>query len=324
MIAPLRQRRAFTLVELLVVIAIIGVLVALLLPAVQAAREAARRTKCQNHLKQMGLAFQNHADTHGHLPTGGWGWFWIGDPDGGAAERQSGSWIYNILPYMEQQALYQMGAGTTGAAKLAANTERIQKPVQYFNCPSRRPPRILTQLQTYHNANVVPLGAKTDYCVNAGNQNRHQCPANCVAGDATPNSGPTANNPVPPQMPTLENGISYRSSRTRLAQITDGTSHTLCVGEKFLTIYDGTDTVDNENLYAGYVNDNYRSTHGNFFPPRADRKGPFLQVYGSVHPSAFNAVFCDGSAKPVTYTIDRQVYLGLGGRDDGIAPPGDL
>jgi prepilin-type N-terminal cleavage/methylation domain-containing protein/prepilin-type processing-associated H-X9-DG protein len=316
-----RTRPGFTLVELLVVIAIIGVLVALLLPAVQAAREASRRIKCQNNLKQVGLAFQNHADTHGHLPTGGWGWFWVGDPDGGFAEKQPGGWVFNILPYMEQQNLHQIGAGTTGAAKIAANTERLQKPVQFFNCPSRRPPKILSQVPTYNNADPVPLGAKTDYAVNAGNQNRHQCPANCVAGDSTPASGPAKNNPTPPQMPTLENGISYRVSRTRMAQITDGTSHTLAAAEKFLTIYDGTDTVDNENLYCGYVNDNYRSTHGNFFPPRADRKGGFLQVYGSVHSSAFNAVFCDGSVKPVTYTIGQQVYLGLGGRDDGISPP---
>jgi prepilin-type N-terminal cleavage/methylation domain-containing protein/prepilin-type processing-associated H-X9-DG protein len=319
-----RATRGFTLVELLVVIAIIGVLVALLLPAVQAARESSRRTKCQNNLKQIGLAFQMHHDTHGHFPTGGWGWFWVGDPDGGFGERQPGGWVYNTLPYLEQQNLHQLGSGTTGAAKIAANTERMQRPVQFFNCPSRRPPKMLSQITTYHNASPVPMAAKTDYVVNAGNQNRHQCPANCVAGDSTPARGPEPSATNPPLMPILENGISYRASKTRIAQITDGTTNTIAVGEKFLTIYDGTDTVDNENLYCGYVNDLYRSTHANFYPPRADRKGGFLQVYGSVHSSAFNAVFCDGSVKAITYTIAQQPYFALGGRDDGIALPADF
>ena len=104
-----RVRPGFTLVELLVVIAIIGILVALLLPAIQAAREAARRTECKNKLKQMGLAALTHEDTQKHLPTGGWGWRWSGDPDAGYGDRQPSGWYYNILAYTEESAIHDLG-----------------------------------------------------------------------------------------------------------------------------------------------------------------------------------------------------------------------
>ena len=106
-----RKSAGFTLVELLVVITIIGILIALLLPAVQAAREAARQTQCKNNLKQLALGCLNHDSATGRFPCGGWGFSWTGDADRGNDWRQPGGWIYNILPYIEQQPLHDMGAG---------------------------------------------------------------------------------------------------------------------------------------------------------------------------------------------------------------------
>ena len=133
-----RPRYGLTLVELLVVIAIIGVLVALLLPAVQAAREAARRTQCKSNLKNVGLALLNHHDTQGFFPSGGWGFQWMPDPDAGYGREQPGSWFYSLLEFIEEGSLRNIGAGLPQNQKAEALRQLIVAPISVLNCPSRR------------------------------------------------------------------------------------------------------------------------------------------------------------------------------------------
>ena len=134
----LPRRSAFTLVELLVVIAIIAMLVTLLLPAVQAAREAARRTQCMNNMRQLALGCLNHDGAHTFMPSGGWGRHWVCDPDRGFGQRQPGGWAYHVLPFIEANDIHGLGAGADLETKRRLNKQRITTPQPIFHCPSRR------------------------------------------------------------------------------------------------------------------------------------------------------------------------------------------
>ncbi len=327
-VAHPRTRIAFTLVELLVVITIIGILIGLLLPAVQSAREAARRLQCANHLKQLGLACLNHEATHGYFPTGGWGWGFVGEPERGFDTKQPGGWAFNILPYLEQQALRDMGMGLSGQARTDAIVERIATPIAAMNCPSRRRSMTYPDKRVnvpYRTASCDKIFAtragRTDYAINAGDHSTTKL----TAGPLTVAEGDALAAGSWPDM-SDRNGIAHQRSQVTVAEIRDGTSNTYLIGEKYLNPDDyttGSDEADNENLYVGVDNDHYRFTHPGFGVPRVDRSGTALSsIFGSAHPSGWQAVLCDGSVRSLSYSIDPAIHSRLGNRRDGEAIDG--
>ncbi len=150
------KRKAFTLVELLVVIAIIGILIGLLLPAINAAREAGRRMQCGNNLKQLGLGCLHHESAIGWFPTGGWAYTWSGDPDMGFGRAQPGGWTYTVLPWIECKSMFDLGAGQNVAQKRVAFAQRGQTAVPTFYCPTRRPATAGPN-PTYNECNANPI-----------------------------------------------------------------------------------------------------------------------------------------------------------------------
>jgi len=314
------RRNGFTLVELLVVIAIIGILIALLLPAVQAAREAARRAQCSNHLKQLGLAMLNHHEVHRRFPSGGWSFLWVGEPDRGTDADQPGGWIFNILDYLEQGPLREMGAGQTGPARTEAIKARCATPIATLICPSRRSASAYPNEQNRYRCSTavnftIPEACRSDYAVNTGSEPNGfqfwQGPTDIRQGDSsTWNGWPDT---------SMYNGICHMRSAVRIRDLTDGTTSTYLIGEKYLVpdyYTTGTDGADNENAYVGYNDDHHRFTYQG---PLVDTPGLFRNYdrFGSAHPSSWNVVFCDGSVHGMSYDIDATVHRNLGNRSDG-------
>jgi prepilin-type N-terminal cleavage/methylation domain-containing protein len=279
--------RGFTLIELLVVIAIIGVLIGLLLPAVQKVREAANRIKCLNNLKQLGLAFHNHHDQFRFFPTGGWDWWYTptyvnGQPAVG--EPQQAGWGFQILPFIEGDNVWKGGQGTT-------DVERIQTavgtPNPLFFCPSRREPQTIVFTDPAYLGGLSTVTALCDYA--ASNWE--------------------------------ETGVVRYRRPTRFADIADGTSNTLLAGDKRMNLAKlGQRQADDDTGYAsGFDQDVIRRTD---LPPAADYNtgiGNGNLLFGSSHSGGFNTVLADGSAHFISYSIDPTTFRYLGNKGDGQA-----
>jgi prepilin-type N-terminal cleavage/methylation domain-containing protein len=313
----------FSLVELLVVMSIISILIGLLIPAVQAAREAARKTQCVNNLYQIGLAVQQHEVAKGYYPTGGWGSLWLGDPDRGTDEKQPGGWIYNILPYIEQQAVHDMGVGKDESTKGLLAVEMEGTRVPGFNCPSRRTEGLYKHSRggsAFNAAGQAEMEARADYAANAGD-----LVANTAGG---PSSYEDAKSYRWPDVSKMT-GISYLRSKVRPADIRDGASNTYLVGEKWLGVdhyYDGESYGDDNSLYQGAAHDIHRWVAENSskpWPPlpdsntTADTEPNLSGRFGSCHPGVWNVVLCDGSVHTVSFTIDPETHRRYGCRNDG-------
>ncbi|HEY2413703.1 MAG TPA: DUF1559 domain-containing protein [Pirellulaceae bacterium] len=301
--------RGFTLVELLVVIAIIGVLVALLLPAVQMARESARRTQCTNHAKQLGLAAHNFHDIRGWLPPS------RVSNDATDANQNWVTWAVLMLPYVEQQNYYNQW-DITKAYELHPQTITQQAVSVYF-CPSRR-------RSTAAYSKDTPSGGLSDFAscggrgandgVNAnGGQNQYAHGAMICARWVMTSS---------PLRVSLWNGL------IRMAVVTDGTSNTILMGEKTVrrttkwgsnedrTVY-FSGNLNNSRRFAGIdlkTGDNYKLDG---FTAAEIVQGVDNQTFGSLHPSSVTFAMCDGSVKSIAKNINITTLGNLAERDDG-------
>jgi hypothetical protein len=257
-----------------------------------------------------------HHTALGFFPSGGWGWKWTGDPDRAPGAEQPAGWNYPILPYLEQQALFDLGADgepdNITTQQRDGAWERDQTPPPLFNCPTRRRQQIYPRPKnmTYHNGKAINTAGIIDYAANAGDTSPiwAEGPASISAVATHDFSASLANT-----------GISFTRSQINRGNIRDGASNTYMIGEKSLmpTNYaDGQNTADDFGMYEGCAHDTYRWCYA-ACAPRRDRLGEDnYSCFGSAHPAGTVMMMCDGSILVIRHGVDATIHALLGNRKD--------
>lgn len=319
--------RGFTLVELLVVIAIIGILIAMLLPAVQSVREAARRTVCLNNLKQIGLASLNFHDAHGAFPPARvtesnqvLPIFRVEGPE---------SWVVRILPFMEQQALFDLWDFSLSYADQAETVGST--PIQGLLCPSRHSSgnaMVIEDTATveFSSCGCIALPANSDGGVVGDYAANHGNPSSGLSGQPTDWTNPGQGNGVIVTAGPVRgrNGSSSNQytgawqGKIRLSGITDGSSHTFLVGEMHIPYNRMNVAPYNGPVLKGLDLDGHSRVGGSGVPIlSAKEDASFLLGFGSAHPNTCNFVRADGSTGAVANELDTIVLANLCDRSDG-------
>ncbi len=305
----MRSRRAFTLLELLVVISIVGIVGSLALVAINGARESARRTVCQNNIRQLGLAVQSHLVTHGHFPSGGWTFHWIGLSDRGFGREQPGSWIYNLLPELEYSAMRTNSPSSVDL--LSGNVSKFHSfstlDIPVVHCPSKIPRGNKRNDDTTMIFGALQYCAKSDYAMNAGQTNLWvfwRGPNSLEEGDSPSFEWPNRDG----------RGIAVPRQLRYARDVLDGFSQTLCIGEKQIFSRSLNDRGDNQPPWTGFGFDTCRFVS---FPMNNDNRNGLGNVFGGPHPSVCMFGFADGSVQGLSIHTELSVFESLGIIDDG-------
>jgi prepilin-type processing-associated H-X9-DG protein len=315
-----------TLVEVLVVIAIIALLIGLLLPAVQAVRETARRVQCSNNLKQIGVATLSHLQAWQTFPSAGWGWGDSPDPDGGFHEKQPGSWLYNLLPYAELLAIRNLGAGQSGSERAANVRRAVESAVPLKFCPTRSAPGTMpfTHRGCFPGIERPAVIAPTHYAGNAGTGPGQDLDQGNMSW-SEPQWQRTPGYPI--HVPGVNDGNHVTGvigilGLVRADDVPDGHSQTFLVGERYMNadMYFGRYCSNDQGWTAGFDYDTIRHTgrhNGSAIRPLRDLRGAGEcdTMFGGPHNDAVMMVFCDGAVRPISYQVSPAVFRALGSRN---------